>query len=278
MKNVFSQSQMEQSKLLEEIDVWDHPPWSGIVRNEERNKKLEESSGLSSPTPLQDDSTRDDAEAKNDSWSITWEFIYRHRVEPRVKLYVPRGGSFPIPLKYIDVTRNTHTSLDVLLEKHIEDFWKVDGETELSDAWTGFARFILLDERRPDGYTWSGERLTRKRTTSRPDNVWPDMWKHMSDASKRKSKQKWTIEKLMLDNTRQLRGIFFIEPEHEDCKNIMKNVRRKLEVPMPAAMPCKKPNEWQRWNLSQYWETQDQICLYCWSWRVHENPIGRSSL
>ena len=31
--------------------------------------------------------------------------------------------------------------------------------------------------------------LTRKQTTSRTDNVWPDMWKHMSDAAKRKAKQ-----------------------------------------------------------------------------------------
>ena len=42
----------------------------------------------------------------------------------------------------------------------------------------------------PDGYTWSGRRLTRKQTTSRPDNVWPDMWKHMSDAAKRKRSTK----------------------------------------------------------------------------------------
>ena len=33
-------------------------------------------------------------------------FIYRHHVEPRVKLYSPREESFPIPLKYIDVSRN----------------------------------------------------------------------------------------------------------------------------------------------------------------------------
>ena len=36
------------------------------------------------------------------------------------------------------------------------------GERELSDAWTGFTRLILLNERPPDGYTWSGERLKRK--------------------------------------------------------------------------------------------------------------------
>ena len=47
-------------------------------------------------------------------------------------------------MKYIDVTRTTDTSLVVLLEKTIDDYWNVDGERELSDAWTGFTRFILL--------------------------------------------------------------------------------------------------------------------------------------
>ena len=73
-----------------------------------------------------------------------------------------------------------------------------------------------------EGYTWSGGRLTRKQTTSKPDNVWPDMWKHMSDASKRKAKEKWAIEKPQLDNARRLRGIFFIEPEDEEFRHTMK--------------------------------------------------------
>ena len=94
-------------------------------------------------------------------------------------------------------------------------------------------------KRPPDGYTWSGRSVTRKQTTSRPDTVWPDMWKHMSDAAKRKAKQKWAIEKPKLDNARHLRGVFFIELEDEDFKDIMKNAKRKFEVPMPAAMPCK---------------------------------------
>ena len=42
-----------------------------------------------------------------------------------------------------------------------------------------------------------------------------------------------------LDNARQLRGFFFIEPNDEEFKFTMKAARRKLEVPMPAAMPCK---------------------------------------
>ena len=86
-----------------------------------------ESDGLSSPIPLQDVSTRDDAEAKYDFWSITGDFIYRHHVELRVKLYVPRKESFLIPLQFFDVTRNTNTSLDAQLEKNIVDYWNVDG-------------------------------------------------------------------------------------------------------------------------------------------------------
>ena len=85
----------------------------------------------------------------------------------------------------------------------------MDGEKELSDAWRGFTRFVLLKERPPEGYTWSGETLTRKQKTSRPDDVWPEMRKFMSDAAEKKGKQTWTIEKPKLDNARQLTGILY---------------------------------------------------------------------
>ena len=62
-------------------------------------------------------------------------------------------NSFPIPLKYIDVTRATHTSLDAILDKNIDDYWNVDGERELSDTWTGLTRYTILNEKPPDGYT-----------------------------------------------------------------------------------------------------------------------------
>ena len=61
-----------------------------------------------------------------------------------------------------------------------------------------------------------GKRLTRKQTTSSPDNVWPEMWRRVSDASKYKEKQKWAIEKPKLDDARRLRGVFFVEPDDEE--------------------------------------------------------------
>ena len=51
------------------------------------------------------DSFPDAGEAINDFRSMSGNFIYRHHVEPRVKLYSPREESFLIPLRYIDVSR-----------------------------------------------------------------------------------------------------------------------------------------------------------------------------
>ena len=113
---------------------------------------LENQKGL---FPQPHDSFPDAGEAINDFWSMSGSFIYRHHVEPRVKLYSPREESFPIPLKYIDVTRTTHTNLDVKQEERIDDYWNIDGSRDLSDPWTGCTQFALLDEKAPDGYTWS---------------------------------------------------------------------------------------------------------------------------
>ena len=108
--------------------------------------------------PQPQDSFPDAGEAIHDFWSLSGNFIYRHHVEPRVKLHSPREEAFPIPLKYIDVSRTTRTNLDVKQEKRIDDYWNVDGSRDLSDPWTGFTQCTLLEEKPPDRYMWSGER------------------------------------------------------------------------------------------------------------------------
>ena len=93
-------------------------------------------------------------------------------IELRVQtLYAEGRKHFPIPLKYIDVTRSTHTDLDVLQEKRIDDYWNVDSSKHVSDSWRGFTKFTLLIEKLPKGCMWSGERLTKIQTTTRPDHV-----------------------------------------------------------------------------------------------------------
>ena len=119
------------------------------------------------------------------SGRMSGNFIYRHHVEPRVELYSPREESFPIPLKYIDVSRTTHTNLDAKQEKRIDDYWNIDGSRDLSVYWTGFTQFVSLEEKLPNGYMWSGGRLTRKQLTSRPDHLWPELWKKMGRNARR---------------------------------------------------------------------------------------------
>ena len=191
--------------------------------------------------PQTQDSLPDAGEAINDFWSMSGSFKNRHHVEPRVKLHSPREESFPIPLKYIDVSRTTHTNLDFKQEKRIDDYWNVDGSRDLSDPWTGLFHSIYSIGRKkpPEGYMWSGWRLTRKQQTSRPDHVWPEIWKTMGRNAKLKEKQKWSNEKLHLDNARKLRGIYFIDPEDKEFKETIKNGRMKLETSVAPAMPCK---------------------------------------
>ena len=176
MENLYFQPQMVESHLLEEKLRTSTLTRERPIRGECHVVFLGESEGSLSPPQ---DSLPDAGEARNDFWSISGNFIFRHHVEPRVKLYSPREESFPVPLKHIDVSRTTHTNLDVMQERRIDDYWNIDGSRDLSDSWTGFNQFILLEEKPPDGYMWSGWRLTRKQLTPRPDHLWPELWKTM---------------------------------------------------------------------------------------------------
>ena len=53
--------------------------------------------------------------------------------------------------------------------------------------------------------------------------------------SEKQSNKKVGYRETKLDNARQLRGIFFFELEDEEFRDIIKNARRKLEIPMPAS-------------------------------------------
>ena len=85
----------------------------------------------------------------------------------------------------------------------------------------------------------SGWRLTRKPLTSRPDHLWPELCEKMGKNAKLKEKQKWSHEKLHLDNARKLVGIYFIDREDKEFKETKKNARKKLETPFAPATPCK---------------------------------------
>ena len=108
-----------------------------------------------SPTPLQDDSTRDDAEAKRISvYYRRFHLSPSRETQSQTVRAKTRIISYSVEVhrryqKYTYITGCT-------VGENMDDYWKVDVESELSDAWTGFTRFILLNERPLDGFSWSG--------------------------------------------------------------------------------------------------------------------------
>ena len=129
--------------------------------------------------------------------------------------------------------------MDVKQERRIDDYWNIDGSIDLSDSLTGFTQFTLLEEKPPDGYMWSGERLAKRQATSRPDHLWPEIWTKFGRNAKLKERPKWSHEKPKLDNARKLRGIYFIDSEDKEFKETMENTCKKWETLMTPAMCCK---------------------------------------
>ena len=133
LKNFFGGDQELRTSTL----IREHP-----IRGEYQRDFQGESEG--SPQPLPQDSLPDAGEARNDFLSIPGNFTNRHHDEPRVKLCTPREESFPIPLKYIDVSRTTQTNLDVMQESRIDDYWNIS--RDLCDSWTGLCNLVLSEK------------------------------------------------------------------------------------------------------------------------------------
>ena len=133
---------------------------------------------------------------------------------------------------------------------------------------------------------WSGWRFTRKQLTSRPDHLWPELWKSMGKHAKLKEKQKWSEEKLHLENARKLRGIYFIDPEDTEFKETIRNARKKLETSVAPATPCKMkkivgvvdPTKFRR-NLRVFWKLMNpQDCVWEIRYRIITKTILHEKL
>ena len=123
--------------------------------------------------------------------------LVRHHRRQRMKLFVPDNQNMPIPLKNVDVTRNTETSLESPSEKHVMDYWNIPcdnpaggdpmpADRQLSEPWTGRTIFYLLRQPLPEGYEWVMGRPTKKQKSNRPPTIWPEFWKHYPISKKSK--------------------------------------------------------------------------------------------
>ena len=138
-----------------------------------------------------------------------------------------------------------------------------------------FHTICSLGRKPTNGYMRSGERLTRKQLTSRPDHWWPELWKSMGKHAKLKEKQKWSDEKLHLENARKLRGIYFIDPEDKEFKETIKNARKKLETSVAPAMPCKNMKNNKNCGSGASNKIENKTCVCSGSEWINKTAYGR---
>ena len=132
-----------------------------IHLNEERNKKFfEENQTGSSPTPIQDDSTLDDAEAENGFWSVTGDFI-------------------------LSSTRGTR-SQPAHAERRIislsdEVHWRWQNNTYITGCIVGETYWRLLDSGWRKRTIWRMERLHKIHQNERKATWWVHMVRRETD-------------------------------------------------------------------------------------------------
>ena len=130
-------------------------------------------------------------ESYRDYWTLNSDLLIIHHLKPRWKLFDPSNEYIlPIPLEYIDVTRNTVTDLDDASEARIKDAWydNADASRKLSCSWTGQTRFNLLHPKPPKGFAWQDGRLTELQKTTRPPTVNVELWQFMDKHQRREER------------------------------------------------------------------------------------------
>ena len=133
---------MEQSKSLEEIDVWEHPPQSGIAQTEEKNKIFfEENQNDKTLRRLHLPSTRG---TQSQTFHADWRII---------------PCSTELHYRYQDYRHDVGCEVGETYWR-----WNVDGGRELSDMWTCFTRFTTLSEK-ATGWIYMVREETDEKTT-----------------------------------------------------------------------------------------------------------------
>ena len=97
--NIFPNRRLEQQKFFgKDAGVRESSPRRDqLVRSEDLREELQGNSERSQPT----DEKKDVAEARNDLWSIEWDVIYRHHVEPRVQLCHVGSSHFLLEIPFV---------------------------------------------------------------------------------------------------------------------------------------------------------------------------------
>ena len=241
MMNSFSQSWMEHQNCQEETTNSEHPLWGG---NNLQGVKI-------SVEKFQ--ANRKSLNGQNQQMTLKLVAIFgRFKVTSSIVITLSHGYNSMCRRKKHSLFHWNTLMLPglpiliwmyVLQEKKIDDYWNVDSSKHFSDSWRGFTKFSLLKEKPPKGYMWSGRRLTKIQTTTRPDYVWPPRTKIGKDAQNREQKngRKNSQNLTMLESWGEF--TLTIQMTRRVFRNSQKTKDENLKDLMAPAMPCKRDQQ-----------------------------------
>ena len=123
--------------------------------------------------------------------------------------------------------RRTRSTIDNVSENVIHDIWTEAMDVNLSQDWTGTARFQSLPTRFK-GYIWVSGRPTRVQKITKPDSICPEAWMQFS---KNSSKKKLQIGRQKMRNFRQHTAtqIFEVSIDSKDYLKVTAIARLKFD-------------------------------------------------
>ena len=170
-----------------------------------------------------------------------------------------------------NVTRATSTTLDVMLERRTDDYWNIEGDRDVSDSWTGFTRFTILDGKPPMGIHGLGSGWRRSKRHPGPITGQKNGKPEAYEKNKRLSKnQSLTI----------LEGCEVITSLIQQMRSSKKllNMRGESWKFRCQQLCFARPGEENTRKLvALLMHSQDKIRMHRWSRRIHEKAFGRNS-
>ena len=163
------------------------------------------------------------------------DFIYRHREELRLELHTPKNETLPIPVKHFAVMRRRRSNTDNVLDNVIPSTWTEAMDVNLSEDWTGTARFQIL-RTRLEGHIWVSGRPTKIQKITRQASIWPEACMQLS---KNSSKKKLQIGRKKMPNCREHTAtqIYEVSIDSKDYLKVNADARLQFEKGLGPAMP-----------------------------------------
>jgi len=135
------------------------------------------------------------------------------------------------------------TSLDHGQLREVDDFWTVDARSEprvLDEEWTGRSVFQIVPKQPPLGKQWQDGRLTVIQPTTRPPNIWVEVWRRLTPKRQQDAIDAWKIEgpRRQAEYTAANKIQMVPTSDFRKYDQFLAEVRNSLSLPAVPAMAC----------------------------------------